>query len=220
MTLPTLDLTLEIRSEDGSCTEFFQDQEESANATLRMLTAPRLFAQPLLVLALRESVSIVPSRTIDMLLAHTSASVPLQWPRGLADIVEVPAGDTASWQDSVADDSDAGSNTSPMRVHVYTAGGWAITLELRAVAQLTVPDQRMLFAHFFDLPVIPFRLAAGGFGLINPPQIIRATGHPSSNVENVSNWPGLKGVPNTALPVQLLRWIPRSKHDHKLPQVE
>jgi hypothetical protein len=218
MTIPTLDLTLEIRSVDGSCTEFFQDEEESANATLRLLTAPRLFAQPLLMLASPESVSIVPSRTIDMLLAHTLASVPLQWPRALADIVEVPGDDNGSWQDSEVHDSEPGLTTS-MRMQVYTAGGWAITLELTPAAQLTVHDQRVLLAHFFDLPVVPFRLAAGGIGLINPSQIIRATGQPAATSEHASNWPGLKSIPNTALPVQFLRWIPRGKHDRKLSQL-
>jgi hypothetical protein len=220
MTTPTLALTLEIRSGDGSRTEFFQNQEESANATLHLLAAPRLFAQPLLMLASRESVSMIPSRTIDMLLAHTLASVPLQWPRGLADIVEVAIGDNAAWQDSVTDNSEAGSNTSPMRIHIYTAGGWAITLEMTPVAQLTVPDQRLLLAHFFDLPVIPFRLAAGGIGFINPSQIIRGTGQPSPDCEHISNWPGLKAVPNTALPVQLLRWIPRTGYPRKSSQNE
>ncbi len=42
MTPTLVDLTLEIRSEDGSCTEFFQDQEDSVHRTLRLLETPRL----------------------------------------------------------------------------------------------------------------------------------------------------------------------------------
>ena len=42
MTTTLVGLTLEIRSEDGSCAEFFQDQEDSVDRALRLLENPRL----------------------------------------------------------------------------------------------------------------------------------------------------------------------------------
>ena len=214
MTMPNVDLTLEIRSTDGSCTEFFQDQEDSVNDTLRSLASPRLFAQPLLVLASPGSVSMIPCRTIDMVLAHTSVAVLPQWPGDLADVVEVPAhcSEDSHEPDARGRNSENGADISTTLMHFYTAGGWFITLELTRTARLTVPDQRVLLAHIFELPAFPFRLAAGGIGFINPSQVIRATGQPPKP-DHVSRWPGLMLIPKTALPVHLLRWTPRLRRD-------
>jgi hypothetical protein len=66
----------------------------------------------------------------------------------------------------------------------------ALTLEFRG----TVQDQRQSFAHLFDLPVIPFRLLEGGIGLINP-----------NNITRVSACPAPGALPETALPMDLLR---------------
>jgi hypothetical protein len=93
MTTPLVDLTPGIRSEDESCAELFLDQEDSANRTLRLLANPRSFAQPLLVLASPHSVSVMPSRTIDMILASTLAPILVRWPTGFLDVVQVPGHD-------------------------------------------------------------------------------------------------------------------------------
>ena len=221
MSAAPVDLTLEIRSQDGSCTEFFQDQEDSVHKTLRLLATPRLFAQPLLVLASPHSLSAIPCRTVDMLLARTSASVLLRWPRGLADIVEVPnhhSADSPSANEAMGGEAANAVNTATMLLHVYTSGGWAITLELTRAVRLTVPDERVLLAHILDLPILPFRLATGGIGLINPSKIIRATGRPSAKDEPLSKWPDFQALPATALPVQLLRWTPRLRPDGAHPR--
>jgi len=52
---------------------------------------------------------------------------------------------------------------------------------VQAVAQATVHDERLLLVHFFDLPVVPFRLEGGGVGFINPAKISRVTAHPAVN---------------------------------------
>jgi hypothetical protein len=65
------------------------------------------------------------------------------------------------------------------------------------MARATVQDQRQSFADLFDLPVIPFRLLEGGIGLINP-----------NNITRVSARPTLGALPETALPMDLLRWTP------------
>ena len=96
MTTVPVDLTLEIRSEDGSSAEFFQDQESSVNRTLRLLATPQIFTQPFLVLASRHSVRAIPCRTIDMILASTSAPMLVRWPTGFLDLVEVPGHDSGA----------------------------------------------------------------------------------------------------------------------------
>jgi hypothetical protein len=210
MPSPSIALTLEIRSQDGSCTEFFQSDSDLADRTLGLLAGPRLFSQPLLVLASEDSASMIRSHTVDMVLARTSTSISAQWPPGLSDIVEVASNENSSAASS-SGDSEADRHAGTLRIHLYTAGGWAIALELTPDAQLTLPDQRVLLAHFFNLPVIPFRLLVGGLGFINPAQIMRATGQLSTSTGHVSKFPGLNAVPNTALPVHFLRWTPRSR---------
>ena len=94
MTTTTVDLTLELRSANGSSTEFYQADEERVHETLRLLAAPRLFAQPHLLLASQHCASMIPCKGIDMILARTSARTPLKFPlnlpAGLFDIVEQP----------------------------------------------------------------------------------------------------------------------------------
>ena len=50
MTTNPIDLTIELRSANGSSTEFYQTDEEHVREALRLLAAPRLFAQPHLLL--------------------------------------------------------------------------------------------------------------------------------------------------------------------------
>src|ERR1039457_2591073 len=92
MTTSTVDLTLELRSADGSSTEFYQDVEERVHETLRLLAAPQLFAQRHLLLASQHCASMIPCRGIDMILVRTFARTHLKCPLnltvGLFDIVE------------------------------------------------------------------------------------------------------------------------------------
>jgi hypothetical protein len=60
-----------------------------------------------------------------------------------------------------------------------------------------VHDDRRLFAHLLNVPAIPFRLEAGGFGLINP-----------GNITRLSMWPKPDAIPETALPLELIRQAP------------
>ena len=76
MTAVPTDLTIELRSANGSSTEFYQANEERVRETLRLLAAPRLFAQPHLLLASQHCASMIPCKGIDMILARTSARTP------------------------------------------------------------------------------------------------------------------------------------------------
>ena len=64
-TTTDLDLTVEICSEDGARTQFYQSDKDSISKTLQLLITPRLFTQPFLTLASERSVSTIPCRTID-----------------------------------------------------------------------------------------------------------------------------------------------------------
>lgn len=55
MTTANIDLTIEIRSEDGSRTQFYQSDEDSIGKILRLLIMPRLFTQPVLTLVSKRS---------------------------------------------------------------------------------------------------------------------------------------------------------------------
>ena len=80
MTTNPIDLTLELRSANGTSTEFYQADEERIRETLRLLAAPRLFAQPHWLLASQHCASMIPCRAIDMILARTFARTPLKFP--------------------------------------------------------------------------------------------------------------------------------------------
>lgn len=203
-----VDLTLHIRSQDGSCTEFYQHKLDLVERTLELLATPRLFSQPLLMLASPESANIIRTRTVDMLIARTPASIGIQWPNGLADIVEVPLDDDAPLPANV--ETGNGNSGGPLHIGLHTLGGWAVRLALKPEAQLTLQDQRVLLAHFIDLPVIPFRLPEGGVGYINPGQIIRTTGQLSATGELPSKFPRINALPVNAMPMDLLRWLPRA----------
>src|SRR5512134_2484684 len=100
------DLTIDICTEDGARTRFVQTNKASAEETLRQLVSPRLFIPPLLTLASEQSTSAIPTRTIDVILAHTASSLPpLPLPSGWVDAVEVTDEalvNLASWEASAA----------------------------------------------------------------------------------------------------------------------
>jgi len=202
MTTTNIDLTIEICSEDGSHTQFYQNDEASISKILRLLFTPQLFTQPFLTMASEQSVSAVPCRTIDMILVRTPTTPPLLLPPGFLDIVEI---DTEAFHDEAVlngASNAAGEDRSTEAegiisfVEIHTIGDWMTGLRLRTAIQETVQDQRQLWAHFFDLPVIPFRLEAGGAGFINPTKISRVTVYPA-----------FKEVAETGLPADLLRCI-------------
>jgi hypothetical protein len=188
------DLTLDICAEDGSRTRFYQNHEASVNRTLRQLVMPRLFSQPLFTLASEHSVSGIPGRTIDLILAHTKLPLPLPLPPGWLDALQVNS--EALPESTGAEESSAVIDKEMFLLEIHTVGDWMIRLNLKITKQATISEQRQFLAHFFDLPVIPFRLEAGGIGFINPPKISRVTVYPP-----------IQGVTEAALQADLLQSI-------------
>lgn len=203
MNTTTVDLTIELRSANGSSTEFYQADEERVHETLRLLAAPQLFAQRHLLLASQHCASMIPCKGIDLILARTSARTPLKFPltlpQGMFDIVEQP--DAWPEDKSAAIEEQNGQHGQPRRrdsqVEIHTLGGWTVILKMVAMIRGNVQDERQFFAHLPDMPTIPFRLQEGGFGLINTANIMRA-----------SAWPKPEALPGIALPLALRRWTP------------
>jgi len=193
-----VDLTLEFRSADGTSTVFYQADEERVRKTLHLLSPPRLLTQPQLVLASEHGVTVLPVRGIDIILARTSGHVPLIFPlifpAGLLDITEV--GENVPDDNFCEKPRDGHWRLSPLvsRVEVRTLGGWAVALRILLGAGNTVLDHRQWFAHLMNLPVLAFRLQKGGIGLINPNNVTRVTVDPPPD-----------GVPEAALPMELLQ---------------
>ena len=204
MTTNPIDLTLELRSANGSSTEFYQTDEERVREALRLLAAPRLFAQPHLLLSSQYCASIIPCKGIDMILARTSVRTPLKFPLnlpvGLFDIVEQPEARPDN-KSAAIEDQNKQDRGQPRRrsshVEIHTLGGWTVTLKAVAMIRGNLQDERQLFSHLPDVPSIPFRLEEGGFGLINTANILRA-----------SAWPKPEALPGIALPLELSRWTP------------
>lgn len=191
MTTTHQELTIDICTEDGARTRFVQADAASAERTLRQLVSPRLFHPPLLTLASERSVSAIPTRTIDMILAHTASPPPLPLPSGWVDAVEV--NDEALLDLETLEASAAAENKHIMLAEIHTLGDWMIRLKLETIVPETIQETRHLWNHLLDLPAIPFRLHAGGLGAINTANIVRAT---------VS--PPLDGVAESALSADLL----------------
>jgi len=181
-------LILDIHTEDGSRTQFCQNNPRTAEKTLRQLISPRLFSPPLL------SVSAIPTRTIDMILAHTASPPVLPLPSGWVDAVQV--NDEAVLHLAALEASAAAENRHVMLVEIHTVGDWKILLKLETIIPETVQEKRHLWNHLLDLPAIPFRLMADGIGAINPANIVRAT-----------VCPPLDGIAETALAADLLQCI-------------
>jgi hypothetical protein len=200
MTTSTVDLTLELRSANGSSTEFYEANEERVRETLRLLAAPQLFAQRHLLLASRHCASMIPCQGIDMILARTSARTPLKFPLhlpvGLFDIVEQPE----AWPDNrsaATGDQNGQPRRRSSQVEIHTLGGWTVTLKAVAMIRGNFQDERQFFSQLPDAPTIPFRLEEGGFGLIN-----------TANITRASAWPKPEALPGIALPLALRRWTP------------
>ena len=185
------DLTLEICTEDGSRTRFHQNDQQIAETTLRQLVSPRLFSPPLLTLASEHSISAIPTRTIDMIMAHTASPPPLPLPSGWVDVVEV--NDDALIHLADLEALAAAENKHVMLAEIHTLGDWMIRLKLETIIPETLQEKRHLWNHLLDLPAIPFRLKEGGIGAINPANIVRAT-----------LCPPIDGVADTALSADLL----------------
>ena len=204
MTTNPIDLTIELRSANGSSAEFYQADEERVREALRMLAAPQLFAQRHLVLAWQHCGSMIPCKGIDMILVRTLARTPLKFPLnlpvGVFDIVEQPQARPDS-QSATISDSMKQEGEQPRRrnahVEIHTLGGWTVALNAVAMIRGNVQDERQLFSHLPDMPTIPFRLSEGGFGLINTTNIICA-----------SAWPKPEALTGITLPVELRRWTP------------
>jgi hypothetical protein len=194
MKTTNFDLTLDICTENGSRTRFHQQDEHIAEKTLRQLVSPRLFNPPLLTLASEHSVSAIPTRTIDMILAHTASPPPLPLPSGWVDAVEVDDKAVINLADFEA--SAAEENKSVMLVEIHTVGDWMMRLKLETIVPDTVQEQRHLWNHLLDLPAVPFRLKAGGIGAINTANIVRVT-----------VCPPIDGIAETALAADLMQSI-------------
>ena len=204
MTTNPIDLTIELRSANGSSTEFYQADEERVRETLRLLAAPQLFAQRHLLLTSQHCASMIPCKGIDMILARTFARTPLKFPLnlpvGLFDIVEQPE----AWPDhklAAIEDQNKQERGQPHRrsaqVEIHTHGGWTVTLKAVALIRGNIQDERQWFSHLPDVPTIPFRLEEGGFGLVN-----------TANIMSASAWPKPEALPGIALPLELRRWTP------------
>lgn len=199
----TLDLTIEIRSVDGVATEFHETDGERIRKTLLQLMTPRLLTQPLLRLAWEYGVHEIPIRTIDVILARTSVPAvvifPLIFPAGLLDIAEVREDQLDPTGMAEHANADWSSQASPVtsQWEIHTAGGWVGRLKMLGINRGTVQGPRQSPTHFLNLPVIPFRLEAGGIGLINPDNIIRVrvprTGSLSQNLSQSLSRSGISG---------------------------
>jgi len=194
-TKTNLDLTIEVRTEDGANTQFYQSDEGGIGKILSLLNTPRLFSQPFITLASERSVSAVPSRAIDVILVRTPTTPRVLLPPDWLDIVEVDA-EAFQIERSLRTNADTESEGNTSFVEIHTSGDWMIVLKLQAAIQATIPDQRQRFAQFFEMPVIPFRLPAGGVGFINP-----------GNISRVTVYPAFAGVAEKRLPADLLRCI-------------
>jgi hypothetical protein len=200
----TVDLTIEVRSADGTSAEFYQTDEECILKTLRLLTSPRLLTQPQLVLASEHSANTIPCRSIDIILARTAVRTPLIFPlifpAGLLDLAEVQNDWRLDDSACAADQTGLGTpRLSPLVSHlgIHTVGGWSVALRALATARDSVQDQIQPSARLSSLPMVPFRLLEGGIGLINP-----------NNITCVSTKPAHDVLPESALPMDLLRRNP------------
>lgn len=193
MNTTKLDLTLEIYTEDGARTQFCQHDARIAEKTLRQLVSPRLFTPPLLTLASEHSISAIPTRTIDMIFAHTASPPVLPLPSGWVDAVQVNDATLFDLTDLKA--AAAAENKNVMLVEIHTVGDWMIRLKLETMIPETVQEERHLWNHLLDLPAIPFRLV-DGIGAINPANIVRAT-----------VCPPIDGIAEAALSADLLQCV-------------
>jgi hypothetical protein len=212
MTTTTTDLNIEIRSADGTSTEFYQTDEERIREALRLLSAPRLFAQPHLLLTSRYCASMIPCKGIDMILARTSGPMPLKFPLNLPvghfDLVEQPEdlqGDHFPATEEPHGKGPVQQHRHDARVEVRTVGGWSVSLKTVAVIRGDLQDERQFFSHLPEVPTIPFRLQEGGIGFIN-----------TANITRASTWPKPEALPGTPLPLILRKRIQSIRSAYEL----
>ena len=210
----TTDLNIEIRSADGTLTEFYQTDEQCIQEALRVLSSPRLFAEPHLLLTSRHCASMMPCKGIDMVLARTSGPMPLKFPLNLPvghfDLVELPEDPHDSHETESPHGRELGQeHRRNARVEVRTVGGWSVSLKTVAVIRGHLQDERQFFAHLPEMPTIPFRLQEGGMGFIN-----------TANITRASAWPKPEALPGTPLPLILRKRTQSVRSAYELKWVQ
>ena len=169
-------LAMEIfYSEDGARERFFQTDPEVINRTVLQLITPRLFSLALPASASEQSVSLIPTRTIDMILAHI-APAPAVSLSGYAEAVEVTDDTMLNLGDLHL--SAPEQNDDVMLAEVRTLGGCVIRLKLETDVPMTIHEKRQRWNDMLKLPAVPFRFRTGGLGTINTANIARATVFP------------------------------------------
>ncbi len=149
-----IDPTVELRSADGTSSEYYQTNETHIQEARRLLADPRLLAQRHLLLSSRYRASMIPCQGIDMVIVCTSVPLPLRFPLNL------PAGRlhlTEQPEDMADDDSAAPEEPGELkpgeirrhtaRVQIRTLGGWAVSLQAVATIRGHLQDQRQSFSH-------------------------------------------------------------------------
>lgn len=202
MTKTCMHLNIDLLTIDGLSSQFYQPDENCVHDALRHFNNPRLFIQPKWVFASENHVSTITSHSIAIILARTNCPLPPIFP------LNSPAGPvyvTEAGDDWGHDELPLGFNDRPhggpensgwrsFRVEFNTLGGWKGALEVRAQDRGTAVDRQQTFAHYLELPVIPFKLRAGGVGLINP-----------ANLTWVSSYPAPDALPKSALRMESVR---------------
>lgn len=210
VTIP-VDLSLEIRSADGTSAAYYQTDEGHIREALHFLAAPRLFAQPHLLLTSESCAAMLPCKGIDIVRVHTSASLPIRFPLklpiGLFDIVE-DSEELRGGRFSEIENHQAGRPAEAVHrashVKIRTLGGWSVSLKVEAAISGKAQDERQLFYHLPDVPTIKFRLEAGGFGLTN-----------TNNISCASASPKPEAISGVALPLTLRSWTASPEREHK-----
>lgn len=192
-----IDLTVELRSADGTSAQYYQTNAERIREALRLLADPRLFAQRHLLLASRHRASLIQCQGIDMIIVHTSAPIPVKFPLhlpvGQFDLTECPEDlpeDDPPTTEETCERKPGQAHLHTARVEIRTLGGWSVSLQAEALIRGHAQDERQFFSKLPDTPTIPFRLPEGGLGLINTANITVATATPKPDA-----------IPGTPLPL-------------------
>ena len=188
-------LSFEIFTEGGDSLSFTQIESAEAGLILNEFKSTRVFAHPALMLGSRFSLTNVQTHFIDLIRVR-SANVAGLFPRGnLLDIVELSREVLAQELGQMSPEALDALKLAPeggelwTYVQLQTVGGHQVCLKLKLVKE-SPQEQRMLVAHIFQLPVIPFRIECEGFGLVNPSRVVW-----------ISTFPGPENVPDRAFPV-------------------
>jgi hypothetical protein len=176
-------LTLEISTGDGICTEFIQDEVASVENFFQLILH-NVFVRPQMVLASQREVTCIQSQTIDVIRINAVTSPSIIMPDRVLDIVEASLEEIRQGDEDFESVDTEVNGLTPIlaRVEIHTFGGWVVFLRVKVLRAPTIQDERHFLAHFFEQPVIPFRLRTGGIGLINPARISRVTLNPTVDV--------------------------------------